>query len=117
MWIKDDLQTDSTWASIDAYVHNRMCEQFFLCASRVAPDICYCGIKFITLMVDEAALYTHGKEHVEHGASAVEWWTRIRESPGSNPLYNRFEAWAFSFSPLSCINKYLAIDSGGNLIE
>ena len=44
------------------------------------------------------------------------------EIPGSNPLSYRFEVLAFSFSPpspssLSCINKYLAIDSGGNVSE
>ena len=48
-------------------------------------------------------------------------WTRNRESPGSNPRCYRFEVWAFSFtsrrlSRLSCINEYLAIDSGGNVI-
>ena len=32
-------------------------------------------------------------------------------------LYYRFEDWAFSFSPLSCINEYLAIDSGGNVSD
>ena len=40
--------------------------------------------------------------------------------PGFESLYCCFEAWAFSFSPrcpgsLSCINEYLAIDSGGNV--
>ena len=57
-----------------------------------------------------------------HGSSAVECRTRTRESPGSNPLCYRFEVWAFSFSPrcpssISCINEYLAIDSGGNVSE
>ena len=41
---------------------------------------------------------------------------------GSNPLCYRFEVWAFLFSSrrlsrLSCINEYLAIDSGGNVSE
>ena len=45
-------------------------------------------------------------------SSAVECRSQSRE-PGSNPA----EAWAFSLSPrfpssLSCINDYLAIDSG-----
>ena len=55
-------------------------------------------------------------------AQLVECRTRNRESPGSNPLCYRFEVWAFSFtsrrlSRLSCINEYLAIDSGGNVSE
>ena len=55
-------------------------------------------------------------------AQLVERRTRNRESPGSNPRCYRFEVWAFSFtsrrlSRLSCINEYLAIDSGGNVIE
>ena len=55
-------------------------------------------------------------------AQLVERRTRNRENPGSNPLCYRFEVWAFSFtsrrlSRLSCINEYLAIDSGGNVIE
>ena len=40
--------------------------------------------------------------------------------PGfESPLCYRFEDWAFSFSPLTpqltCLNEYLAIDSGGNV--
>ena len=55
-------------------------------------------------------------------AQSVECQTRNRESPGSNPRCYRFEVWAFSFtsrrlSRLSCINEYLAIDSGGNVSE
>ena len=55
-------------------------------------------------------------------AQLVECQTRNRESPGSNPRCYRFEVWAFSFtsrrlSRLSCINEYLAIDSGGNVSE
>ena len=58
--------------------------------------------------------------HVERRSSVVECRTRNRESPGSNPLCYRFEVWACSFtsrrlSRLSCINEYLAIDSGGNV--
>ena len=57
---------------------------------------------------------------MECGGSAVECRTRNRESPGSNPLYYRFEAWASLLSPrrpssLSCINGHMAIDSGGNV--
>ena len=55
-------------------------------------------------------------------AQLVECRTRNRESPGSNPRCYRLEVWAFSFtsrrlSRLSCINEYLAIDSGGNVSE
>ena len=55
-------------------------------------------------------------------AQLVECRTRNRESPGSNPRCYRFEVRAFSFtlrrlSRLSCINEYLAIDSGGNVSE
>ena len=55
-------------------------------------------------------------------AQLVECRTRNRESPGSNPRCYRFEVWAFSFtsrrlSRLSCINEYLAIDSGGHVSE
>ena len=65
---------------------------------------------------------TAGSTGVERGSSVVECRTRNRESPGSNPLCFRFEVWAFSFtsrrlSRLSCINEYLAIDSGGNVSE
>ena len=55
-------------------------------------------------------------------AQLVECRTRNRENPGSNPRCYLFEVWAFSFtsrrlSRLSCINEYLAIDSGGNMSE
>ena len=55
-------------------------------------------------------------------AQLVECRTRNRESPGSNPRCYRFEVWAFPFtsrrlSRFSCINEYLAIDSGGNVSE
>ena len=55
-------------------------------------------------------------------AQLVACRTRNRESPGSNPRCYRFEVWAFSFtsrrlSRLSCINEYLAMDSGGNVSE
>ena len=40
--------------------------------------------------------------------SAVECRTRHRESPGSNSL---------CYSSLSCINEYLALDSGGNVSD
>ena len=39
--------------------------------------------------------------YVGHGSSVVEHRTRNQASPGSNPLWYRFEDWAFSFSPLT----------------
>ena len=47
---------------------------------------------------------------MERGISAVEYRTRHRESPGSNPL-------CYSSSSLSCINEYLTLDSGGNVSD
>ena len=62
---------------------------------------------------------------VERSSSVVECRTHNRESPGSNPLCYRFEDWAFfvhshrrpCINVLSCINEYLAIDSGGNVSD
>ena len=39
--------------------------------------------------------------HVERSSSVVECRTRNRGSPGSNPIWYRFEDWAFSFIPLT----------------
>ena len=58
---------------------------------------------------------------MERGSSGV----GCQETEGDRvqiPLCYLFEVWAFSFSPrcpssLSCINAYLAIDSGGNVSE
>ena len=46
----------------------------------------------------------------------------IKGIPDLNPLSYLFEVWAFSFSQrhlssFSCINEYLATDSGGNMFE
>ena len=59
---------------------------------------------------------------VDSDSSVVECRTHNRESPDSNPLCYRSEAWGFLFSPrcpcsLSCMNEYLAIDSGVNVNE
>ena len=59
---------------------------------------------------------------MERGSSVVERRTRNQVSPGSKPLWYRFEDWAFSFSPLTpqltqLFNEYLAIDSGGNVSD
>ena len=69
-----------------------------------------------------ANLFTVLRNKLKCGSSVVECRTRNRESPGSNHLCYRFEVWAFSFSSrrlsrLSCINEYLAIDSGGSVSE
>ena len=79
-------------------------------------------VGFAVLPVGFAALPVGFAVLVERSSSVVECRTRNRESPGSNPLYYRFEVWAFSFSlrrlsRLSCINEYLAIDRGGNVSE
>ena len=56
---------------------------------------------------------------MECGSSAVECRTRNRESPCSNPLCYRFEAWAFDI--LSTVPQfnylYLATDNGGDVSE
>ena len=59
---------------------------------------------------------------VERGSSVGRMPDSQSRDPGSNPRCYRFEVWAFSFtsrrlSRLSCINEYLAIDSGGNVSE
>ena len=54
------------------------------------------------------------------GGSAIEYWTRNRESPRSNPRLPSFRGLAIFIlsSSLSCvINEYLAIDGGGNVSE
>ena len=48
---------------------------------------------------------------VERGNSAVECWTRNRESPRSYPICYHINDWAFLLSPR------LAIDGGGNVNE
>ena len=50
----------------------------------------------------------------------VERRTRNREKSGSNPPFatvSKFEHFPRRPSPLSCINEYLAIDSGGNVSD
>ena len=55
---------------------------------------------------------------VERGSSVVECWSRNRGEPGfESSLCCHFKVWAFLFSSqrpssLSCINEYLAIDTG-----
>ena len=59
--------------------------------------------------------------HVERSSSVVECRTRNRESPGSNPpllpfrRLGMFRSLHRRLCSLSCINEYLAIDSGGNV--
>ena len=60
---------------------------------------------------------------VERGSSVVEFRTRNQVSPGSNPPllpFGRLGIFLLSIAApcrLSCINEYLAIDSGGNVID
>ena len=60
---------------------------------------------------------------VERSSSVVECRTRNRESPGSNPPLLPFRRLGIFHSlhrrpcSLSCINEYLAIDSGGNVSD
>ena len=60
---------------------------------------------------------------VERSSSVVECRTRNRESPGSNPPLLPFRRLGIFRSlhrrpcSLSCINEYLAIDSGGNVSD
>ena len=53
----------------------------------------------------------------EHVSSALECRTRNRENAGSNPSFATVFSPFFSFSSLSCIDVYLAIDSCGNVNE
>ena len=62
------------------------------------------------------------KRQVERGSSVGRMPDSQSREPGFEPRCYRFEVWAFSFtsrrlSRLSCINEYLAIDSGGNVSE
>ena len=83
---------------------------------------CFCTIGHIWQHTVVHLSLQAGDKVVERDSSVVECRTRNRESPGSNPLCYRYEVCAFSFtsrrlSRLSCINEYLAIDSGGNVSE
>ena len=78
-------------------------------------------------MSGERFYQTHNISQLGHGpveltGSAVECRTHNQGSPGSNPLCCRFEICPFPFSQrrhssLSCINEYVAIDSGGNVSD
>ena len=55
---------------------------------------------------------------MERGSSVVECRTRNQVSPGSNPSLLPFRrVGIFVPCSLSCINEYLAIDSGGNVSD
>ena len=54
--------------------------------------------------------------NVERGSSVVECRTRNQVSPGSNPPLLPFGRLGI-FLRLSCLNDYLAIDSGGNVSD
>ena len=58
--------------------------------------------------------------YVERSDSGVELQTLDYENPGSNPAVSKPMAIFFTVlcsSSLSCINEYMAIDSGGNVYE
>ena len=70
---------------------------------------------------EEETLFVNGMS-VERGSSVGRMPDSQSREPGFEPRCYRFEVWAFSFtsrrlSRLSCINEYLAIDSGGNVSE
>ena len=78
-------------------------------------------VRFVFLRPTLAVYFECVTKNIVH-SNLIECRTCNRESPGSNPLCYRFEVWAFSFSSrrlsrLSCINEYLAIDSGGHVRE
>ena len=58
---------------------------------------------------------------MERSSSVVECRTRNRESLGSNPPLLPFRCLGIfvsrRLSRLSCINEYVAIDSGGNMSD
>ena len=89
----------------------------------VPPLVSLAKHKHKMLIVAQTVTAANRRTHTWSAvAQLVECRTRNRESPGSNPHCYRFEVWAFSFtsrrlSRLSCINEYLAIDSGGNVSE
>ena len=60
---------------------------------------------------------------MERGSSAVECWTRNQVSPGSDTPFatvsniGYFRSLHLRPCSLSCINEYLAIDSGANVSD
>ena len=68
-------------------------------------------------------IFAQSMDYVERSSSVVECRTRNRESPGSNPPLLPFRRLGIFRSlhrrpcSLSCINEYLAIDSGGNVSD
>ena len=57
---------------------------------------------------------------MERGSSVAECRTRNQVSPGSNPSllpFLRLGIFVLSIDARSCINEYLAIDSGGNVSD
>ena len=57
---------------------------------------------------------------MERGSSVVECRTSNEVSPGSNPPllpFRRLGIFVLSIDALSCINEYLAIDSGRNVSD
>ena len=115
------------------YVQRQMVENTLEVYGSMAPGFVDLGKAFDTVPrekvmatlrwmgVPEPEVMMGNETSVYHN-QLVECRTRNRESPGSNPRCYRLEVWEFSFtsrrlSRLSCINEYLAIDSGGNVSE
>ena len=70
--------------------------------------------------VNACNMFNNKNNNVEHSSSVVlvERRTRNQVSPGSNPHLLPFRRLGiFVLRSLSCINEYLAIDSGGNVSD
>ena len=87
--------------------------------------MCQCGGQWSGRMISAALLsqLTVLSHKVERSSSVVECRTRNQVSPGSNPPLLPFRRLGIFCSlhrcpcSLSCINEYLAIDSGGNVSD
>ena len=91
----------------------------YTCRLHIYP---LCGI-FYFRAIDNWVMFKLTGQNVERSSSVVECRTRNRESPGSNPPLLPFRRLGIFRSlhrrpcSLSCINEYLAIDSGGNVSD
>ena len=86
-------------------------------------QLCLCSFRLTSRTHRNILISVLNVPIVERGSSVVECWTLNRESPGSIPSFVTVSKFGFfSFcprrpSPLSCINEYMVIDSGGNVSE
>ena len=83
-------------------------------------------IMFVLIILNDNYQYMYmyfvyvflSNKQMEHSSSVVECLTRNQVSSGSNPSLLAFRRLGiFVLSILSCINEYLAIDSGGNVSD